>query len=157
MIAKIIIEAPVNEMVRDWIDELGGLIKYTNYPYPDFLIDIQASKEMSGGLDELLTIINANCSDTYTMSELLSSQYVHVFLDDEPCSLDRTDKKAEVVKAWLQDNISDELLDILANNVGSDIWYDAAAHGDTETLRIIEETQEAMSEISRVISEMKDS
>lgn len=160
MIAKIIIEAPVNESVRDLIDELGGLIKYINYPHPDFLIDIQASKEISGGLDELHEVINANCDKSYTMTELLSSQYVHVLIppkDDTLCNVDRRDRSKEIVKAWLRTNVSDEQLDILANSAKADIWYYAGEHCDTETQRIIEETQNAMSEVSSIIFEMMDS
>ncbi|HBC3492172.1 TPA: hypothetical protein KDY92_004255 [Vibrio alginolyticus] len=69
--------ANVNNMVRDWIDELR-LFKYTNDFCSDFLVDVIATKEMNGELDELLTLINANCTESYTLNELDNCQYVHV-------------------------------------------------------------------------------
>ncbi|AXT74195.1 MULTISPECIES: hypothetical protein [Vibrio] len=69
--------ANVNNMVRDWIDELR-LFKYTNDSCSDFLVDVIATKEMNGELDELLTLINANCTESYTLNELDNCQYVHV-------------------------------------------------------------------------------
>ncbi|BBM67880.1 hypothetical protein VA249_45260 (plasmid) [Vibrio alfacsensis] len=74
---KAFIIAEVNEQVRDWIDELS-LFKYERYPWPDFLVDIDATKEMNGQLEELLTLINANCEERYTYQELTNCQYVHV-------------------------------------------------------------------------------
>ncbi|NOJ25192.1 hypothetical protein [Vibrio coralliilyticus] len=72
-----IIEAEVNTQVRDWIDKLR-LIKYTNYPYTNFLVDVKSTKEVNGDLEELLTLINANCDSTCTFQELVNSQYVFV-------------------------------------------------------------------------------
>ncbi len=76
---KAFIDAVVNGQVRDWIHDLS-LIKYECYPHPDFLVDVQATKEINGELDELLKLINANCDDTYTIHELNNSHYVHVKL-----------------------------------------------------------------------------
>ncbi|AUI88853.1 hypothetical protein BS333_20995 (plasmid) [Vibrio azureus] len=69
--------ANVNNIVRDWIAELS-LLKYTNDSCSGFLVDVNATKEINGDLDELLTLINANSTDSYTLNELDNCQYVHV-------------------------------------------------------------------------------
>ncbi|ELA9367540.1 hypothetical protein QUN99_003430 [Vibrio parahaemolyticus] len=76
---KAFIVAVVNEQVRDWISELS-LIKYECYPHPDFIVDVAATKFINGELSELLTLINANTDDNYSMHELLNCQYVHIRL-----------------------------------------------------------------------------
>lgn len=74
------IEAKVNELVRDWIYDDLSLIKYECYPHPDFLVDVQSTNEMNGCLEELLTLLNANCEQSYTYQELINCQYVHVII-----------------------------------------------------------------------------
>ncbi|BEI26574.1 hypothetical protein [Vibrio fluvialis] len=80
---KAFIVADVNEMVRDWIGELS-LIKFESQTSPDFIVDIQATKAMNGNLNELLTLVNANTSDSYCMHELINCQYMLINQLNEP-------------------------------------------------------------------------
>lgn len=156
---KVFLTAKVNEEVFDLVSELS-LIKYSNYPHPVFLVDIQATRKMNGQLDELLSLINVNNSDCYTADELLNSQYVHVEFARQPSERTKngtTQTHSTIVKQWLNANISKDKLDVLSNNASADIWYDAGDHGDTEAQRIIEETQCAMDNVSSIISNMMDS
>jgi hypothetical protein len=74
---KPILHVPVNELVFDWMSELS-LIKYTNYPHPDFLVDVKASLTMNGEMDELIKLINANVDSPYSTQEIHNCTYVHI-------------------------------------------------------------------------------
>ncbi|WP_434999974.1 hypothetical protein ACRZ5S_22825 (plasmid) [Vibrio scophthalmi] len=58
------------------------------------------------------------------------------------------------ISKLLQQKIDIEDLDVISNAVTADIWYDAEAMSDSESVKVIEDTQNAMASVSSILHEL---
>jgi hypothetical protein len=65
---------------------------------------------------------------------------------------DAENQANSLVSNWLTSNISRESLRVLEKGAKSDIWYDANHHNDMDAASLIEDVQNAMSEISHTLN-----